>query len=144
MSIEDIEAIRLARSKYYKAVDERRWDEAVELYSDQASVDFAGIWKGQTKKGIKQVLLDMVGANTSATFHCAFLPIVEVEGDTATAVGYLETHSLPVGSEETHSQIGRVEDQYIKEKGKWKLKRAVYTTLVLSKSTGQLINKIAP
>jgi ketosteroid isomerase-like protein len=144
MSIEDIEEIRRVRSKYYMAVDARRWDEAVDIYSDQASVDFAGVWKGQTKKGIKKVLLDMVGAGTSATFHCAYLPIVEVDGDTATAVGYLEIHSLPVGSEETISQIGRIEDQYIKEKGKWKLKRAVYTTLVQSKATGQLIQKKSP
>jgi hypothetical protein len=141
MSIEDIEEIRRARSKYYMAVDARRWDEAVDLYSDQASVDFAGIWKGQTKKGIKKVLMDMVGANTSATFHCAFLPVVEVDGDTATATGYLETYSVPVGSEEAFSQIGRVDDQYIKEKGQWKLKRAVYTTLIQLKSTGQLIQK---
>ncbi len=144
MSLEDIESIRHARCKYYIAVDERRWDDAVELYSEQASVDFAGIWKGQTRKGIKDVLLDMVGSRTSATFHCAFLSIVEVNGDTATSTGYIETHSVPIGSEQTFSQIGRVDDQYIKEKGKWKLKRAVYTTLIQLNSTGQLIQKTSP
>jgi len=55
--------------------------------------------------------------------HAAEIPLVRFTGNAATSVSHLDADAVPAGSDEAMVLSGRYEDEFIKDAGRWWLKK---------------------
>lgn len=134
MTIDDviaIESIRKLKAKYLRLMDQRRWDEWIALFAEDATirVTIAGeeycLWRGKA-----EILEGNSGRNVdNESIHHGHTPDIDVDGDRATAHWQLmDTYLYP---EFRTDSYGYYEDEYVRIDGVWKI-RAVNCHLHLA------------
>jgi hypothetical protein len=121
--LRDIEAITQLKARYCYLVDERRWDELAELWTEDAvgDYDFWGIYRG--KQEIMQKLFrEVFDAAASFFVHMVHNPLIKVRGDSATGDWYLTAQSTTAGSNQAMWVMGRYDDEFQRVGGEWKIK----------------------
>jgi hypothetical protein len=58
-------------------------------------------------------------ANVHHLRHKIACPVIEISGNTATSVCYLDADAIPTGSDESIVLVGRYDDELVKEAGRW-------------------------
>ena len=124
--LEDMEAIRRLRNKYFRCLDGRLWGEMAECFTDDVQtsyfngeLNFNG--KDATiqffKMGLTDALLGM---------HHGHHPEIEITTET-TARGTWGLHNYLIDRKNNRGQriAGVYQDEYVKEKGQWKIKSIV-------------------
>jgi hypothetical protein len=133
---EDIQEIEHLQRKYGYYFDTQRWQDIVDLFSENAeSVEIVdhGVFYG--KKGAERVYLDIIGGRGGrGPFQpwVAFIvmqigAVVDVAPDGKTARGRWQTwlcEAKPYGAYPRQEWLhGYYENEYIKENGKWLFKK---------------------
>ncbi|MGD8810854.1 MAG: nuclear transport factor 2 family protein, partial [Gammaproteobacteria bacterium] len=140
--IEDANDIkRLQRAfGYYR--DNFEWDEALDLFTDDASVEYGldGIYVGRER--IREYLLASAqGATAPArrqiSEHMQLMPVVSVAADGATARARWRELVMAgrLGEYATWGE-GPYENEYVREDGKWKLSRVYWHQAVVAPYEG--------
>jgi hypothetical protein len=135
-TVEDVEKIKKLQRMYGYYLDYGRWDEVVDLFSDNAeSIEVAdsGVFLG--KAGVKRFVMDVLKANRvpkeapRGELHAALIgqPVISVDAGGKRAYGRwgsLECAASPVdGTWRQYWAHGIYENEYIKEDGKWRFKK---------------------
>jgi len=131
--LEDIEAIRKLKSKYWRCVDRKLWDEIVECFTeDMVLFVLSKLIEG--RNACVQFLKDALAQTVSA--HQGHQAEIEItSGSTARATWALNDLLLDMQPGVNYTGFGYYEDEYIKEDGNWKIKRskvAYYFTQVVN------------
>ena len=131
--LEDIEAIRKLKSKYWRCVDRKLWDEMVEcLTEDMVLSVFSKLIQGRNE--CVQFLKDGLAQAVSA--HQGHQAEIEITSEsTARAIWALNDLLLDMQPGVDYTGFGYYEDEYVKEDGNWKIKRskvAYYFTQVVN------------
>jgi SnoaL-like domain len=122
-TLADIEAIKQLKARYCNICDNGYDpDEIIKLFTED------GTWEGGefgTATGPAAIARIFEGLNKAVSFaqHNALNPIIEVNGDRATAGWYL---FCPYTSRKDNAArwiAGRYEDDHVKVNGEWKYKR---------------------
>jgi bile-acid 7alpha-dehydratase len=123
--LEDIEAIRKLKSKYWRCVDRKLWDEIVEcLTEDMVLSVFSTTIEG--RNAFVQFLKDALSQAVSA--HQGHQAEIEITSEsTARATWVLNDLLLDMQPGVNYTGFGYYEDEYIKEDGNWKIKRSKVT-----------------
>jgi len=121
--LEDKEAIRELRHKYFRCLDGKLWEEMAQCFADDVSAEyFNGEFKfkgkdetiGFFKMGLTEALVGM---------HHGHHPEIEITSDN-TARGTWGLYNYLV--DRTHNRGQRIagiyQDEYVKQNGKWKIK----------------------
>ena len=122
--LEDIEAIKELKAKYWRCVDNKLFDElAADCFTGDGTFEVVGYGvELQGRKAIAQFLSQSMGESVVSVHH-GHNPEIEITSDT-TAKGrwalYNPMHDVPANSAVTI--WGFYEDEYSKEEGKWKMK----------------------
>ncbi len=58
-------------------------------------------------------------ANVRYLRHKISCPVIEISGNKATSVCYLDADAIPTGSDESMVLLGRYEDKLLKDSGRW-------------------------
>jgi len=129
-ALEDVEAIRRLRHKYFRCLDGKLWDEMVECFSDDVKtsyfngeMNFEG--KDKTIQFFKMGLTDaLIG------LHHGHHPEIELTGET-TARGTWGLYNYLIDKTNNRGQrIGGVyQDEYVKQDSQWKIKSIVCNQL---------------
>jgi hypothetical protein len=64
----------------------------------------------------------MLRANVSHLRHKISCPSIEISGNRATSVCYLDADAIPNGSEQSIVLVGRYEDELVRDGGRWWLR----------------------
>jgi len=131
--LEDIEAIRKLKSKYWRCIDRKLWDEIVECFAEDMALSvFATTIEG--RNACVQFLKDSLAHAVSA--HQGHQAEIEITSEsTARAIWVLNDLLLDVQPGVNYTGFGYYEDEYVKEDGNWKIKRskvAYYFTQMVS------------
>lgn len=120
--LEDIEAIRKLKSKYWRCVDRKLWDEIVECFTEDMVLSvLSKLIKG--RKACVQFLKDTLAQAVSAhQGHQAEIEIISES--TARATWALNDLLLDMQPGVNFTGFGYYEDEYVKEGGNWKIKRS--------------------
>lgn len=123
-AVEDLLAIEQLLHKYCHALDRGSIDEVVELFhrdavllpayeSDARHVGREAVrnWYANYDRTLR--------ANVRCLRHKISCPTIEVSGDTATSVCYLDADAIPTGSDESIVLVGRYDDELVKDEGRW-------------------------
>ena len=129
-TLEDLEAIKRLKYKYWRCLDQKRWDELAECFTADATVSYGG---GQYRfTGRDQIigfLRDALSVERGTIgFHHGHHPEIALTSPT-TARGQWALHNYMLNSNQQRGvrEGAFYEDEYVKLGGEWKLQHTSYT-----------------
>jgi bile-acid 7alpha-dehydratase len=123
--LEDLEAIKRLKYKYFRCIDKALWDEIGDCFAEDALADYGPDpeWKIKGRAGITKFFKEMIGPAYSLCVHQGHNPEIDLTSD-KTAKGQWELDNFMVASDPVKGIwiAAFYEDEYVKEKGAWKIK----------------------
>lgn len=124
-ALEDLEEIKKLHQKYIDLMDNLKYKEVLDLFTEDASVEVrnSGVLKG--KEGLTDIYINKLGRRTARSEgHFVIEPDITIEGDTAKGTWLV----YMLFSKPTVEWVqGRNEAEYIKVGGQWKIKSMKFT-----------------
>jgi len=115
MDLEALEAIKRVKYKYLRCLDQKRWDEIRECFSEDASAAYSGgQYAFQGRDAIVAFLEKAMGAETFLSCHRVSHPEIAIDGDTATGTWALEDTVIEEAWGITIRGAAFYEDRYVK------------------------------
>jgi ketosteroid isomerase-like protein len=131
-AIEDLEEIKKLHQHYIDLMDNLRYEEVLDLFTEDAIVEIrnSGIKRG--RKEMSTVYIDVLARRRGTTRfegHLAIEPDITVTGDTAAGTWLI----YMLFSKPTIQWVqGKNECEYRKENGRWKIKKLKFTRTLAS------------
>ena len=129
-ALEDLEAIKRLKYKYWRCLDQKRWSELAECFTEDATVSYGGgQYQFAGRDRIIGFLRDALSVE-SGTFgiHHGHHPEIELLGPTrARGRWALHNYMLNVQQARGVREGAFYEDEYVKVGGAWKLMHTGYT-----------------
>jgi uncharacterized protein (TIGR02246 family) len=122
--LEDIHEIGQLRARYCQYLDDGRWDELAELFTEDGA--FVGISTARGHDELRTFYADIQKGPLSDWWHFSSNETVEVDGDSASGQTWLEQPCVVDG--EPHIAIGRYADQMARgADGRWRFQERKVT-----------------
>jgi hypothetical protein len=121
--LEEIEAIKRLKYKYFRCLDSKRWGELAECFTPDASAAYdSGKYSFQGRERILAFLEAALGRASMITLHQGHHPEIELTSPTtATGTWYLEDQVIDAQRNTTLRGAAFYHDEYVKQGGAWKL-----------------------
>lgn len=130
------EALRDLRYRYHEYINEGKFADIVDLFTEDGELEFGPLGKAKGRDGIiaffKRLGPPSPGAApSSGGAHFTYVKqyihnhTLEINGNRARGFSYLEAR--PVINGEAHMVAGRYDDEYIKTDGGWRFTRMTFT-----------------
>jgi len=125
----EIEKIKRLKARYFRLMDEKRWDEWAEVFAE----DFEGIVHGPHPELRFHGRDDIVSQNrkilaTAPTVHHGHMPEIEFTSETR-AQGIWAMFDYVELPEFTLRGHGHYREEYVKQGGRWRIRRMELTRL---------------
>jgi len=117
--LENLEKIKRLKASYCYYVDKENLEGLMELFTEDASIDFGIFGKHKGWEAVKKFFKDIVLGELSFNLHMVHNPIIEINGDKATGKWYFEVPSIERKKERAIWIAGIYEEKYVKENEKW-------------------------
>ena len=120
----EIEAIRKLKARYFRCLDTKLWDEMLGCFTaDAVLVEREQNIYIEGGEPIVEFLKQGLGVDHILTAHHGHNPEIELTGDaTARATWALNDYLLNRQTNKGTRGYGFYQDEYVKEKGEWKIK----------------------
>jgi bile-acid 7alpha-dehydratase len=129
--MEDIEAIKKLKAKYFRCVDKKLWDEMEEIWVEDAVADYGmGIELLQGRKAILEFLKKNLDRDTMISVHQGHNPEIEITSDITARGVWVLNDRLIIQTIATLNGWRYYEDEYVKVKGEWKKKSTKITNIL--------------
>lgn len=134
--LEDIEAIKKLKAKYFNSIDKKQWNELAECFSED------GVWESGKRKvkiesaeTIVQFIRKIEDGEHIINTHQGHNPVIEITSDT-TGKGIWELSHYRDDVKERVRQQSAVfyEDTYVKVDGAWKINYSKIIPIYLNES----------
>ena len=127
--IVEIEEIKRLKARYFRLMDEKRWDEWAEVFAE----DFVGVYHGPHPELRYEGRDSIVSENrrilaTAKTIHHGHMPEIEITSPT-TATGIWAMFDYVELPEFTLEGYGHYHEEYVKRGGRWEIKSIRLTRL---------------
>ena len=122
-ALEDLEAIKRLKYKYFYCIDKGLWDEIGDCFAEDAVADYGRDMLLQGRAVISKFFKEQIGPAYSMCVHQGHNPEIDLTSDT-TAKGLWELDNFMVTATNVGFWIAAFyEDEYAKERGNWKIKK---------------------
>ncbi len=122
--LEDIEAIKKLRGRYWRCIREGRWDDFLECFTDDAEVDLGVGIQLRGMKELAQFYKETMPSIREVIIPQGHNPEIEVLSETRAAGKWLIDNPQIEKPTNTAVRQGSIYDEeYAKENGKWKIKK---------------------
>jgi len=124
----ELEAIKRLKYKYLRCLDQKRWSELAECFTEDATSAYSGgKYSFEGRDAILEFLEKSMGADSFLSSHTVHHPEIEFTSDT-TASGVWALRDVVI---ETNANIeirgaAFYEDEYVKQDGEWKIRSTGY------------------
>jgi len=126
--LEDIEAIKRLKYKYFHTLDHKQWDQMAECFAEDAVTHYHdGEYQ---QKGVYQIMKFIqrgLARYHFFGFHQGHNPEIDITSDT-TARGTWALHNYMIDTQEDKNLLicAFYHDEYVKAEGEWKIKSTGY------------------
>lgn len=126
-ALRDLEEIRTLKARYFRHMDERRWDEWALVFTRDARMEVPEA--AMEVDGRDAIVAAVSGAlEGTRTVHHGHMPELELTGpDTARGVWAMEDYvEFPAGPDGTRVGLrgyGHYHEEYVREDGAWRIAR---------------------
>jgi len=116
--LEDLEEIRDLRMRYHYYINEGRYEDMPELFTEDALIDFGSVG---TARGKEQIRAFYASAGKSLDLIVQFIHnhMVEVNGDAASGIAYLDARYAREGV--SMIVAGRFTETYVRSQSGWRI-----------------------
>jgi len=129
--IEDIEAIKKLKAKYFRCVDKKLWEEMETVLTEDAVADYGmGIELLQGRKAIMEFLKKNLARDSMISVHQGHNPEIEITSDTTARGVWVLNDRLIIQTIATLNGWRYYEDEYVKVNGEWKKKSTKITNIL--------------
>lgn len=120
-----IEDVRTLRMRYHDRINQGRWADLPELFTDDAEIDFGYLGRGAGREAVVRFFAELP-ALLDFVKQFVHNHVVEVDagGDRATGVSYMEAKSISGGR--AFLVAGRYDDVVVRTPGGWRFSRMVF------------------
>jgi len=125
--LEDIEAIKRLKAKYWSSVDRQEWDRLAECLTEDCSFETPMMAPMQGRDFIVKVLKRAM--RNVSTAHQGHNPEIEIEGDAAARGRWALNDVVRTPDAGMLKGYGHYEEQYLKQNGFWRIHRSKLTYL---------------
>jgi hypothetical protein len=127
--LEEIEAIKQLKYRYFRSLDSKRWAELADCLTADATAAYDdGKYSFQGRDEIMGFLEGALGRPTLITLHQGHHPEIEITSPTtAKGIWYLEDEVIDAKRNTTLRGAAFYHDEYVKQGGAWKIKSTGYT-----------------
>ncbi|MFQ5513611.1 MAG: nuclear transport factor 2 family protein [Myxococcota bacterium] len=126
--LHEIEAIKRLKYRYLRCIDQKRWKELVECFTEDARSSYSG--GRYAFEGRERIMEFLVGAMDRPSFlssHRVHHPEIELTGETsARGVWALDDVVIDTQNEITIRGSAFYTDEYVKVDGDWKIRSTGY------------------
>jgi hypothetical protein len=124
----EIEEIKRLKYRYMRCLDQKLWDEIEGCFTEDAAAAYSGgRYSFEGRGAIVDFLRRSMGAETFLSSHRVHHPEIELTSPTtATGVWALEDVVIEERWGVTIRGAAFYEDEYVKEAGRWKIRRTGY------------------
>ena len=132
--LEDLEAIKRLKYKYFYCIDKGLWDEIGDCFAEDAVADYGlDMPLLQGRATISNFFMENIAPAYSMCVHQGHNPEIDLTSDT-TATGLWELDNFMVTAKTNMGiWIGAFyEDDYVKEKSEWKIKKTKISYIFMS------------
>src|SRR5881296_2923213 len=122
-ALEDIEAIKRLKHRYWRCLDLKLWDEMAGCFTDDATVDYGGgAYRFQGVEAIMRFLRESLGEHTGALgSHHGHHPEIELTGETtARGMWALDNYLFNVRQNRGVRIAAFYHDEYVKLGPTWR------------------------
>jgi len=129
--LQELEAIKRLKYKYLRCLDQKRWSELAECFTEDATSAYSGgKYSFQGRDAIIGFLESAMGADSFLSSHTVHHPEIEFTSET-TATGVWALRDVVI---ETKANIvirgaAFYEDEYVKVDGAWKIRSTGYARI---------------
>ena len=126
--LQEIEAIKRLKYKYFRCLDQHGWDELRECFTEDASSAYGGgKYSFQGREQIMQFLIDAMDRPTFLSAHHGHHPEIDLtSATTAVGVWALSDFVIDLDAGITLRGAAFYRDEYVKVNGQWKIKFTGY------------------
>jgi len=131
-ALEDLEEIKKLHQRYINLMDNLKYEEVLDLFTEDASVEVRNLGIKKGKKELREIYLDVLAKNRgSERFdgHMAVQPDITVEGDCAKGTWLIY---MLFSKPEIQWIQGRNDCEYKKINGEWKISKLKFTRTLAS------------
>jgi bile-acid 7alpha-dehydratase len=128
--LEDIEAIKRLKAKYWRCVDRKLWSELEDVFGKDATADYGPNLQFKGRKAILGFLKDSLGADSTITIHGGHNAEIEITGETSARAIWALNDIIVMQPNTKRIGWGYYEDEYVKVKGQWRKKSTKITTVL--------------
>jgi len=122
--LEDIEAIKKLRSRYWRCIRQGLWDEYLDCFTDDAEVDLGVGRQLKGKKALAKFYKETFPTLRSAIIPQGHNPESDVLSDPkATGKWLIDNPQTELPSKVSVRLGSTYEEEYLKEDDKWRIKR---------------------
>jgi len=127
----EIEQIKQLKYKYMRCLDQKRWDEMTEVFTEDATAAYSGgKYSYAGRDAILEFLRTSMGDDSFHSSHQVHHPEIELVSEkTATGIWALQDVVIDVRWEITIRGAAFYEDQYVKQDGVWLISHTGYRRL---------------
>ncbi|MFC7156987.1 nuclear transport factor 2 family protein [Halomarina halobia] len=122
--LEHREAIKELRAEYCYRIDARQWDRFVDLFTDDAHMNFGPVGEFNGRDAIRDFAENIVGKEHPFLAHMVHNPILTIDGRSATGRWYFEVPCTFRDGNAGWIQ-GVYRDEYTNEGSGWKFASVV-------------------
>lgn len=128
MNLDDIEAIRQLKYRYFRLLDTKRFTELGELLTEDATTSYqSGQHSYAGRAAIVAFLEEALGSHDIVTMHNGHHPEIELTGaTTATGIWYLQDRVVVRAHDFEILGTLLYRDEYVKVDGGWKIRHTGY------------------
>ena len=129
--MEDIEAIKNLKAKYFRCVDKKLWEEMETVLTEDAVADYGmGIELLQGRQAIIEFLKKNLDRDSMISVHQGHNPEIEITSDTTARGVWVLNDRLIIQTIATLNGWRYYEDEYVKVNGEWKKKSTKITNIL--------------
>ena len=131
--LEDIEAIRKLKTKYWRSLDLKQWDELADCYTEDFvfTMNAPGGMKTEGRKEFVEMLKSRFRDSYMMTAHQGHQSNIEITSETsAKGIWTLRDHLVDSQANTVMRGRGYYEDEYAKANAKWQIRSTKLTYLV--------------
>jgi len=129
--MEDVEAIKRLKHKYFRCLDCKLWDELAECFVEDATTSYTdGKYSLSGVDAIIGFLKKSLGATSVLSTHQGHQPEIDITSDT-TAKGIWTSEAGLIITDRNVStrEVNFYHDEYVKIGGQWKIRHTGYRRL---------------
>lgn len=128
VDLQEIEAIKRLKYRYVRCLDQKRWKELEECFTEDAEAAYSdGKYSFSGRGKIMEFLTGAMSANSMITSHTVHHPEIDFRSETAaTGVWALTDTVIETSANITIRGAAFYQDEYVKIDGQWKIKSTGY------------------